>query len=345
MRPIRVIAMALVVGMFLFGGVALGQGYFHIVEKGDTLWDICEKYYGDPFLWPKLWEMNPFVTNPHLLKPGDKIRLLEDYPFKKAALAKKPAKKVEATPKKEWWEEGLEISSLTNVQAVGYLSVEKPIPLGRIVSSDSRTQILAEDDVIYIEEMAGPIKAGSSYSVYKCSKLLDDPISGEPLGYVVAPLGRIKVLEKTGEGLYKATVAENYEEIHVGDLISHYHEISSCVKPVNASLGLESRIAAVKGQRRVVGQFDVVYLLHGKGHGIQRGNLFKILKERRGPGTGVMLPELTIGYLLVVTSLQDSASGVIVMSTETIPNGSLVKIMRWDEAPQYLGGLPACAVE
>ena len=55
----------------------------HVVVKGDTLWDICEKYYGDPELWPKLWEMNPFVTNPHLLKPGDVITLLEGVPFKK----------------------------------------------------------------------------------------------------------------------------------------------------------------------------------------------------------------------------------------------------------------------
>jgi nucleoid-associated protein YgaU len=59
----------------------------HKVEKGDTLWSICEKYYGDPTLWPKLWEMNPFVTNPHLLKPGDVITLLEkeDISKKKAA--------------------------------------------------------------------------------------------------------------------------------------------------------------------------------------------------------------------------------------------------------------------
>ena len=62
------------------------QQLTHTVEKGDTLWSICEKYYGDPDLWPKLWQMNPFVTNPHFLKPGDVIVLLE-----KELLAADPA--------------------------------------------------------------------------------------------------------------------------------------------------------------------------------------------------------------------------------------------------------------
>ena len=55
----------------------IAQPSTHKVQRGDTLWSICEKYYGDSFLWPKLWEMNPFVTNPHLLKPGDIITLIE----------------------------------------------------------------------------------------------------------------------------------------------------------------------------------------------------------------------------------------------------------------------------
>ncbi|MFH1490667.1 MAG: LysM domain-containing protein, partial [Pseudomonadota bacterium] len=52
------------------------QQLTHKVEKGDTLWSICEKYYGDADLWPKLWQMNPFITNPHFLNPGDVITLI-----------------------------------------------------------------------------------------------------------------------------------------------------------------------------------------------------------------------------------------------------------------------------
>ena len=72
----------LVFGYCLLSQTVTAREYTHTVKKGDTLWDICEEYYGDATLWPKLWEMNPFVTNPHLLKPGDLIMLFEQEPEK-----------------------------------------------------------------------------------------------------------------------------------------------------------------------------------------------------------------------------------------------------------------------
>ena len=73
------------IGIALFFALFLGlspsilaeKKLTHTVKKGDTLWSICEKYYGDPYLWPELWEMNQFVTNPHWISPGDIIKLFE----------------------------------------------------------------------------------------------------------------------------------------------------------------------------------------------------------------------------------------------------------------------------
>ena len=46
----------------------------HVVEPGDTLWDITARVFGDPFLWPKVWSYNPEITNPNWIYPGDIIR-------------------------------------------------------------------------------------------------------------------------------------------------------------------------------------------------------------------------------------------------------------------------------
>src|SRR4030065_71324 len=93
----------------------------HKVQSGDTLWSICKKYYGDPSLWPKLWEMNPFVTNPHLLKPGDMITLIEKEDIlREKAPSGKPSKEVaKATPKIK----GIDLSILTTPSTMGYLSL------------------------------------------------------------------------------------------------------------------------------------------------------------------------------------------------------------------------------
>lgn len=48
---------------------------YHIIEDGDTLWDISARYLGDPLLWPSLYQANDYITDPDLIYPGDPILL------------------------------------------------------------------------------------------------------------------------------------------------------------------------------------------------------------------------------------------------------------------------------
>ena len=43
------------------------------IEKGDTLWDLCQEHLKDPLQWRELSKYNDF-TNPHISSiPGEKI--------------------------------------------------------------------------------------------------------------------------------------------------------------------------------------------------------------------------------------------------------------------------------
>lgn len=56
----------------------LAEGGTCQVKKGDTLWDIAQKQYGDGSLYPQLVEMNrETLTDPNLILPGQRLILPE----------------------------------------------------------------------------------------------------------------------------------------------------------------------------------------------------------------------------------------------------------------------------
>jgi hypothetical protein len=42
----------------------------YTVMSGDWLWKISKKIFGSGFYYSKIWSLNPYITNPHLIEPG-----------------------------------------------------------------------------------------------------------------------------------------------------------------------------------------------------------------------------------------------------------------------------------
>lgn len=51
------------------------QMYVHTVVRGDTLWDIAERYLDDPWRYKELAQLSR-IRNPDLIYPGNKVRII-----------------------------------------------------------------------------------------------------------------------------------------------------------------------------------------------------------------------------------------------------------------------------
>ncbi|MEM1206280.1 MAG: LysM peptidoglycan-binding domain-containing protein [Acidobacteriota bacterium] len=45
----------------------------HIIQSGDTLWNLAGTFLGDPYLWPQIWEQNQYILDAHWIYPGDPL--------------------------------------------------------------------------------------------------------------------------------------------------------------------------------------------------------------------------------------------------------------------------------
>lgn len=45
----------------------------YTIQPGDTLWDLADRIYGIPLLWPQLWQRNPHITDPNQIRAGDEM--------------------------------------------------------------------------------------------------------------------------------------------------------------------------------------------------------------------------------------------------------------------------------
>ena len=45
----------------------------HIIVPGDTLWDLADLAFGNPYLWPQIWNENRYILDSHWIYPGDPL--------------------------------------------------------------------------------------------------------------------------------------------------------------------------------------------------------------------------------------------------------------------------------
>jgi hypothetical protein len=307
--------------------------------------------------------MNPFITNPHLLDPGDVVTLLEGVPLKeeKEIPVKEIAKPVPAL-------KGVDVSGLTNVKGVGYIIHDEVEAWGHLLASESGKILLAKGEHIYVKihDKEG-IKPGDKFSICQSSPLLKHPITREPFGYILSIYGSLVIEKPAGvgysggdfskkKGIYRAEILESYRELHVGDLLIPYEPVTPCVQPLSTDQPLIGNIIAAQDQLQLIGPQHIVYIDQGLNHGVRRGHLFQVVKTHLIPDADVgtvfiasrakiILPDIPIGTIMVLESRPRTATAVVLSSKEEFPSGTFIKGLSWVETPESIIRIPKCPIE
>ncbi len=356
-----------VIFIFAFASTGYADKMTHTVKKGDTLWDICEYYYGDSSLWPKLWQLNSFITNPHLILPGETITLFEKEPVKEQIIEEPPLpvpEKEETAPARL----GIDVQALTSVDMLGFLSEKKVAPWGTIFSARDEKIIFGINDIVYvIFQEDKVINIGDVFSIGNISSNLKDPVKGGKLGYVYSISGKLVIEEQLGKAkrgdefyekknIFKAKITKSLEPIRIDYALMPEKVIPPCIEPVSADRYLTANIVTSKGQQIILHQSSVVFINKGSNDGIKRGNLFEVVKERMewDPRPDkiftvykgvIILPDNILGLILVLDTQPETSTAIVVSSKESFSAGVPVRSLTWSGNPEFLLTLGNCPME
>ena len=291
----------------------------HVVEKGDTLWDLGNTYLGNPFAWPQIWELNKWVKDPHWIYPGDPLIVDTS---RKAVPA---GKEQEATP--------YEVSNLKPdlrrmskpVQDEYGYSFQDFIQLPYLAPNgaeafvrerggfqirghqDGSRGILSDGDNLYFAGGSNQgVKVGDRLVVAKIEQRnlyhpddtkrihsLGDVMQQEGIVRVITlyPDNSVAVIEHSLDGIYEGSYAMPFTE--PASIVANPRRDTTSPVKIQPPTG---KILFIRDGRSVAGSGDLVIIDQGTAQGLKVGDI--LLTARPRPLDTISVPEAASGYTL-----------------------------------------------
>ena len=305
----------------------------HTVVKGDTLWDISSKFLTNPWMWPEIWHVNAQIENPHLIYPGDVIRLVY----------------IDGQPRLTLDNSGRVHKLTPKARVISVGEAIDTIPLDKINSFLSRSRVVGKKDL----ELAPYIVAGahdhlivgagdrayakgpveglfSVYGVVRKGQVFKDPETKEFLGVQALDIGTGEVRSKDGD-ISTLLISRSTEEIRAGDRLLRQEEraLNSAYYPSSPKTDISGVILAVEDGVNQVGKMNVVVLNRGAREGLAVGNVLAVHKRgarirNRVEGGFIKLPDERAGLLMVFRVFDKVSFGLVLEASLGLTTNDIV---------------------
>jgi len=271
----------------------------YVVKRGDTLWGIAKVFLRDPWYWPEIWQANQQIQNPHLIYPGDTLRLV--YIDGKPRLTLQPG-----------MERGDSARVLPRIRSQPLEAAVTTIPYESVAAFMSKPTVLTAEQIkgapyvfatrddhvalasgntIYARHFTAPAEVGEHYNVIRIGDPLRDPDNHEILGYdgIFTASARITRL---GDPTTLA-MTDSARETELGDkLFVSTVDVPLDFIPSPPKVKVDGRIMAVSDGVSIIGQYQVVVINRGSRDGLAPGNVLAVLEVG-----GVQRDTVNKGYL------------------------------------------------
>lgn len=295
------------------------SGFFYIIHRGDTLWDLSQRFYNDQWTWPGLWEMNQAIKTPHCIFPGEKIRIFLTQTL--GSPPKPPPAVADNRPQGGKPPGPAHLFAYPSMDSLGFIK-EKPIgELGKIIGSQSSSLMMAQGETIYITPAKEhSLVPGKEYRIISTQKVTTNFNQERFNGVKHIIIGIIKVVE-VEDNYATALITRSFDHASTGDLIAPF-EPSSGKIPVKESLDTpDAHILCSLGNDSLLSEHKIAFINRGSDHGIKPGQTYNLFEQ----GEGINSPYLTTGNPPGTIRIKDRAMGkIIVLHTETTASTILV---------------------
>ena len=317
------LAVVLLYSSWLSAAVELNDGVpeTYTVKKGDTLWGISGMYLRQPWRWPELWDVNPQIDNPHLIYPGDLLRLVW----------------IDGEPRLRL-QRGRDVKLNPNMRVTPLDLAIPIIPLDEIGAFLLSHRILDADDInesAYVVAGAqghlisapgdrifgrGPFPAGErAFGIYRPGDTYRDPLSNELLGYQAQDIGNAQLLSSESEDVKELEITRVTEEVRITDRLLPMAErvVDATFHPRAPEREItDGFMIAVDGGVSQIGTMDIVVLNKGRRDGLQIGHVLAIHQTGEMvwdeiARNNVQLPDVRAGLAMVFESFEKASYAIV----------------------------------
>jgi len=317
------------------------ETYIHVVVKGDTLWDICEDLYANPWVWPKVWQMNPHITNPHWIYPGTELRVFyevarffeEGTAVKETAVVEEAPVVEEVTPPPPPLPPKVPAITFSEIDQVGFITPYQPQGVGLILGEERERELIGAADKVYLEFRKSTQPAvGDRFFIFRTSLLIKHPLSQKDVGYLNTILGILEITDVAPDHAI-AIVRSSYESMSPKDKLLPYKKRSEEIALHDGTEPKRGNIILSKGHRRLIADRQIVFIDLGENDEIKAGNRFEVFRQPEaedllaGDESKIMVKVQPIGELLVLAVEQETAAALVTKSLNEFMPGEKIRLI------------------